>query len=327
MCTSSKRPLVTSRVDQCSVANSAESPKTAAVGLEMEEIRVIELRMMDRRKYYPLTLASGLCIRSLLYPFMLIKTRLQIQRGTSLYKGTFDAFVKISTSEGVSGLYRGFWVSCLQLFPSMSYITSYEWTRHHLAEKAAVSNTRTLSFLAGGTASIVGQTMAVPLDIVTQHLMLMGRRTEGGGRSGEWTQRKLATLQTLHISEQARHSRFGSVAAVVEAVYQQQGVLGFYKGYFVSLMCFAPNSALWWWFYDIYSGNGLPAETRQVIDLSKLSSGTTSCPVDCMCVCVCVCVWCVYVCVDVHVCLCVCVFVHVCVCVFMCLCVFVHEMR
>ena len=262
MCTSPKRPLVQSRPEHFSAANSVDSPKSAALSFEMEEIQVIELRMMDRRKYYPLTLASGLCIRSMLYPFMLIKTRLQIQRGQSLYKGTFDAFLKISHSEGVSGLYRGFWVSCLQLFPSMSYITSYEWTRHHLTEKAAVTNTRTLSFLSGGMASVVGQTMAVPLDIVTQHLMLMGRRKEGGGKSREHAQRKLATIQTLHISDRARHSRFGSVAAVVEAVYQQQGVMGFYKGYFVSLMCFAPNSALWWFFYDIYSGNGLLTEKK-----------------------------------------------------------------
>ena len=36
-------------------------------------------------------------------------------------------------------------------------------------------------FTAGGCASIVGQTLAVPLDIVTQHLMLMGRREKNKG--------------------------------------------------------------------------------------------------------------------------------------------------
>ncbi|KAL8558706.1 hypothetical protein ACOMHN_037799 [Nucella lapillus] len=209
------------------------------MSFEMEEIEVIELRMMDRRKYYPLTLASGLSIRCMLYPFMLIKTRLQIQRGQTLYKGTLDAFLQISRSEGASGLYRGFWVSCLQLFPSMSYITSYEWTRHHLTEQAGVSSSRTLSFVSGGTASLVGQTLAVPIDI-------------GEGKV-EKTQQKLATIQTLQVSEQARHSRFGAVAAVVGSIYRKDGMLGFYKGYFVSLMCFAPNSALWWFFYDMYS--------------------------------------------------------------------------
>lgn len=209
---------------------------------------MIELRMMDKRKYYPLTLTSGLCIRSMLYPFMLIKTRLQIQRGKSIYKGTWDAFIKISATEGFRGLYRGYWVSCLQLFPSMVYITSYERIRHTLMETCNLSNTRAISFISGGVASVVGQTMAVPLDIVTQHLMLIGRRTGKEGQEG--VQRK---LQALHVSEQARHSRFGGVMSILDSIYRQQGPMGFYKGYFVSLLCFAPNSALWWWFYDIYT--------------------------------------------------------------------------
>lgn len=81
----------------------------------MQEIQVIEMKMLDRRKYYPLTLVSGLAVRSLVYPFMLIKTRLQIQKGNTVYRGTFDAFWKISVTEGRAGLYRGFWVSCLHL--------------------------------------------------------------------------------------------------------------------------------------------------------------------------------------------------------------------
>ncbi|XP_012946464.1 solute carrier family 25 member 44 [Aplysia californica] len=148
------------------------------MSFEVEEIQVIELKMMDKRKYFPLTLASGLTIRSMLYPFMLIKTRLQIQRGHTVYRGTFDALFKIGANEGVSGLYRGFWVSCLQLFPSMAYISTYEGTRHYLAEHMNIMDNSVRSFIGGGFASLVGQTLAVPLDIVTQHLMLMGRRGE-----------------------------------------------------------------------------------------------------------------------------------------------------
>ncbi|CAG5125009.1 unnamed protein product, partial [Candidula unifasciata] len=151
--------------------------------MSIEEIQVIELKMMDKRKYYPLTLASGLTIRSLLYPFMLIKTRLQIQKGRTVYKGTFDAFMKIAINEGRSGLYRGFWVSCLQLFPSMAYISAYEGTRHYLAEHMGIQDNRVRSFIGGGFASTIGQTLAVPIDIVTQHLMLMGRGSSAKGLS------------------------------------------------------------------------------------------------------------------------------------------------
>ena len=118
------------------------------MNFEVEEIQVIELSMMDKRKYFPLSLVSGLYIRSLLYPLSLIKTRLQIQKGTSLYSGTADAFVKIARSEGIGGLYRGFWVSCLQLVPSLAYITTYESTRSHLKNNTA-SSSKLRAFIAG----------------------------------------------------------------------------------------------------------------------------------------------------------------------------------
>ena len=227
------------------------------MSLGMEEIQVIELGMMDKRKYYPLTFSSALCMRSFLYPFLLIKTRLQIQAGSQIYRGTFDAFYKIWLREGLSGFYRGYWFSCLQLFPSFVYISSYESVRDCLQHRSAgfAGSRPMLSFVSGGVASVVGQTMAVPIDVVTQHLMLMGQRGSVRGCEGDCrADPRLGSLQPIHTFGQTRRSRFGGVAAVMMEVYRRYGVMGFYKGFFVSLMCFAPNSALWWWFYDIYTG-------------------------------------------------------------------------
>ncbi|XP_050406183.1 solute carrier family 25 member 44 [Patella vulgata] len=212
---------------------------------EIDEIRVIELSMMDKRKYFPLTMLSGFCIRGLLYPVTLIKTRLQIQKSQTIYKGTMDAFYKISKHEGVIGLYRGFWVSCLQLFPSVAYIGTYETIRHHLKEHTTVKDSKSRSFIAGGCASVIGQTMSVPLDIITQHIMLLGQ--ESSARS------KTEVPLIKAIDNKTSNKRFGTVSAVIREVYNKNGLKGFYKGYFVSLTVFAPNSALWWFFYDTYS--------------------------------------------------------------------------
>ena len=43
------------------------------------------------------------------------RTRLQVQYKNDVYSGTFDAFKKILKTEGVGGLYRGFWVSAFQV--------------------------------------------------------------------------------------------------------------------------------------------------------------------------------------------------------------------
>ncbi|KAL3885452.1 hypothetical protein ACJMK2_025509 [Sinanodonta woodiana] len=218
--------------------------------LETEEIRVVEMYMMDKRKYYPLTMLSGFTIRGILYPFGLIKTRLQIQVGLEIYKGTFDAFVKISRNEGVRGLYRGFWVNCAQIFPSLAYITTYEKIRDYLRINTDLNTSQIKSFISGGLASIVGQTLTVPLDIVTQHIMLLGNQKHSSEAN---VQKKLKSLQRIHVPPEMRTRRFGTVHTVIQEVYRQDGILGFYKGYFVSLALFAPNSALWWMFYDTYS--------------------------------------------------------------------------
>lgn len=74
---------------------------------DTSQIRVIEWHMMDKRKFYPLSVLCSVGVRGLLYPLTVVKTRLQIQRQNSLYSGTFDAFRKIYLTEGMVGLYKG----------------------------------------------------------------------------------------------------------------------------------------------------------------------------------------------------------------------------
>lgn len=78
-------------------------------------IRTIEWEMMDKTKFFPMSMASSFTVRCFLYPLTLIRTRLQVQYHTAVYSGTYDAFRKIVASEGVRGLYRGFWVSAFQV--------------------------------------------------------------------------------------------------------------------------------------------------------------------------------------------------------------------
>ena len=223
----------------------------------LEEIRVVELSMMNRSKYYQLTAASGVMIRSILYPIGLIKTRLQIQTGKEVYKGMFDAMYKIPKNEGIAGLYRGFWFNSLQVIPSLLYITTYEHVRNYMNEHTSLTESRIRSLIAGGMASIAGQTAAVPIDIVTQHMMLLGRKKRASSSSSikqVKVERKLKGLQEIYIPDEVRQKRFGPVKAIIQQVYRLNGIRGFYQGYFVSLSLFAPNSAIWWVTYDFYSG-------------------------------------------------------------------------
>jgi len=56
----------------------------------------------------------------------------------------------------------------------MAYVTVYEGTRVALAERN-VESKAIKSFIAGGCASVASQTFVVPIDVVSQHMMLIGR--------------------------------------------------------------------------------------------------------------------------------------------------------
>lgn len=219
----------------------------------VEDAQTIEFHMMEMRKYVPLIGCSSLFMRTVLYPYSVIKTRLQVQSGKDVYKGTWDAIRCIYRSEGVRGYYSGFGVYCFTIVPGMFYISSYEGVRHYMNTNTQWNQGWLKSLVGGGIASVVGQTMVVPLDIVNQHIMLLDRKTPASKQASKQEAReKLRTLRTIHIPDEMRQRPFGTVRAVFSHIYTSEGILGFYKGYFVSLATFAPNSALWWFFYESY---------------------------------------------------------------------------
>ncbi|XP_078666721.1 solute carrier family 25 member 44-like [Branchiostoma floridae x Branchiostoma belcheri] len=195
------------------------------------QIRIIEWNDMDKRKFYSFGLFLSMTIRVTVYPTTLIKTRLQIQRGTSLYNGTFDAFMKITRQEGARGLYKGFLVNSLYLISGQMYITTYEVSRQQLS---GYSNW-IKSLVGGGMASLVGMSISVPIDVVSQHLMLQGQ--------GKDRRKKLPKERVT----------FGKARAVVIELFRRDGMAGFYRGFFASMLTTIPNSALWWPFYHFYA--------------------------------------------------------------------------
>merc|ERR1719367_155078 len=99
-------------------------------------ITIIEWDMLDKKKFFPLSMMSSFTVRCFLYPLTLIRTRLQVQHQNAMYKGTFDAYKQITKTEGFRGLYRGFWISCFQVVSGVCYVSTYEGVRHMLVRTA-----------------------------------------------------------------------------------------------------------------------------------------------------------------------------------------------
>ncbi|XP_060070957.1 solute carrier family 25 member 44-like [Ylistrum balloti] len=219
--------------------------------------QIIQLDMMNKTKYYPLALGSGLLVRFIQYPLTLVRTRLQVQRGKDVYKGTFDALVKIRATEGIRGLYRGFGVHAIQACNSLIYITVYENVRQFMMNREELHTFRyksyLSSFIGGFSASLFSQTVAVPIDIVSQHMMLLGQSKHQTEPVPVKVKVKLERLQGIHIPDEGRYRKIDVVKAIISEVYRKEGLRGFYRGYFISLGVYGLGSSLWWPFNEIYA--------------------------------------------------------------------------
>ncbi|XP_026289755.1 solute carrier family 25 member 44 [Frankliniella occidentalis] len=209
-----------------------------------DTINTIEWNMMDKSKFFPLSMLSSFTVRCCLYPLTVIKTRLQVQRHDQMYKGMADAWRKIYSLEGVGGLYRGFWISSIQIVSGVFYITTYEGVRHLLGQSGF--NPRIKALAGGGAASLVGQTIIVPFDVLSQHLMVLGFSKRGMNANPEMI------MNPLGIPLNKNHSHFRVTMDIMSAIYRRDGFTGFYRGYVASLCTYVPNSAMWWAFYHLY---------------------------------------------------------------------------
>ncbi|XP_013773656.1 solute carrier family 25 member 44-like [Limulus polyphemus] len=228
--------------------------------MESSRILTIEWDMMDKSRFFSLNLVNSFFLRATLYPFTVIKTRLQIQKHRDVYRGTYDAFKKILHYEGFHGLYKGFWINTIQIVSGVGYIITYEKVRHLLTLYANIEDGRLKGLIGGGCGSLVGQTIITPFDVVSQHMMMLGQKSGSGVKSAE-----AANLLNIDFNQKHRRS---VVASIINELYRKDGLKGFYRGYFASLCTYVPGSALWWMFYPLYSewlASLLPVATSHLL--------------------------------------------------------------
>lgn len=237
-------------------------------------IRTVEWEMLDKRRFYPLSMMSSFTVRCCLYPLTLIRTRLQVQHQNAVYKGTMDAYRKISTTEGHRALYRGFWISSFQVISGVCYVSTYEVVRHHL-EQRGIRDNKVKALVGGSCASLVGQTVIVPFDVISQHIMVLGL-----SRGGEAVSPLAASPLAINT---AGKTKTQVTKDIIRTIYQRDGPRGFYRGYLAALGNYVPSSASWWGFYSLYQdvfaslgGGGLVPHTVLQCGAAVLAGCTTS---------------------------------------------------
>ncbi|XP_076930506.1 uncharacterized protein LOC143595355 [Bidens hawaiensis] len=181
---------------------------------------------LDKTKFYVVGAGIFSGVTVALYPISVVKTRLQVATKDSVEKNAYAVVRGLLKTEGIPGLYRGFGTVITGAIPvRIVLLTALETTKAAVFKivepfnltdpaKAAIANG-----VAGLTSSLFAQVVFVPIDVISQRLMVQGY-------SG--------------------HASYNGGLDVARKVLKQDGIRGLYRGFGLSVMTYSPSSAVWW---------------------------------------------------------------------------------
>eukprot|EP00249_Psilotum_nudum_P012552 c23849_g1_i1 orf=317-1294(+) len=200
------------------VAAAAVSQTQTAVEINWDRL--------DKTKFYVMGAGIFSAVSTLLYPISVVKTRMQIATKDCVHMTGPTLAKNILREDGIRGLYRGFFTVIVGAIPSrIVFLTALETTKVSVfkstenlnmseATRAAVANGT-----AGLTSSVISQAVFVPLDVVSQRLMVQG--TVGA-------------------------TKYSGGFDAVKKIIKIDGISGLYRGFGMSVLTYSPSSAVWW---------------------------------------------------------------------------------
>lgn len=187
--------------------------------------------------------SSGLVATTLTYPFDLLRTRFAAS-STRIYTSLPQAIHSIYVNESFSGYFRGLGPALVSVVPYMGLMfTSYKQARSFLEYIAPTQTGPGVKFtevhpffisheaIAGFCAGIVSKGAVFPLDLIRKRLQVQGP--------------KRAQFLGGQIPIYPRNS----IACALD-IARKEGLPGFYRGFFVSLLKSAPTSAITMWTFE-----------------------------------------------------------------------------
>ncbi|XP_047169622.1 solute carrier family 25 member 44-like [Vigna umbellata] len=206
-------------------------------GSEIHIPAEIDWHMLDKSKFFFLGAALFSGVSFTLYPMVVLKTRQQV---SSSRFSCLNMSCAIMRFEGLRGFYKGFGTSLMGTIPARAlYMGSLEVTKSNVGTaflELGFSETTAVAVAnatAGVTSAMAAQLVWTPVDVVSQRLMVQG---SGGSKT------ILANLN----SESYRNG-FDAFRKILCA----DGARGFYRGFGISILTYAPSNAFWWTSYSM----------------------------------------------------------------------------
>lgn len=214
------------------------------MSLQTEEVN---WERLDKRKFFVDGAAVFTCLTAGLFPLSVIKTRMMALDGA--HRGLRGAILTardVVRHDGVRGLYKGFGTVLCGLIPArVLYLGALEaskaGTTALLSKDPQLSDTfiaTIASFVGGGTASLASQLVIVPVDVISQRLMI-----SGGGSS---------RADSTSLPGSPHSDRRLNGMQLARQIIKSDGILGLYRGFGASIATLVPSSAIWWSAYGTW---------------------------------------------------------------------------
>jgi solute carrier family 25 protein 44 len=216
----------------------------------MARSQEVDWERLDKRKFFVHGAAVFSTLTGALFPLTVIKTRMMALDGAHTgLSGAIYTARDVVRSDGIKGLYRGFGTVIVGAIPArMVYLAALESTKsaitasmHHIPSLSQTFVASSASFVAGGVASLAGQMVVVPVDVISQRLMIMGSGAGGNSNISSASSR-------TSLPPGSRVSRTTTINGftLAQKIIREEGIRGLYRGFGASVATFVPSSAIWW---------------------------------------------------------------------------------
>lgn len=190
-------------------------------------------------------LSSRLCT----HPLDTVKTRIQVSNSP---QGLIPTFVELVRARA---LYRGLPIALALSVPGLSvYLTTYDLAKDRLSRQFESFGTDTVQnhMMSGMIAEVCSGLFWTPMEILKSKQqvenMFSGTYSSGAGRTGKPVSSSIASNVSSTLSQSPASSsstvtnstmpKYTSTMSLARQIYQHEGFLGFYRGYFITLGVF-----------------------------------------------------------------------------------------
>lgn len=155
----------------------------------------------------------------------------QWMKGNGKFKGTMDALIKISKTEGILSLWSGLSPTLVLAVPAtIVYFVSYEQLKLYLKDR--YNN----KLLKDSSPTVSVQPFWVPMI--------------AGGLARIWAATLVSPLELIRTKMQSQRLSYDEIRQALKTVIKYNGVFGLWMGLSSTLLRDVPFSALYWFHYE-----------------------------------------------------------------------------